>query len=46
LSSDDDKKFEKLSKIAGKYRKEERYLKFKSPFLGNVESSNDEAEES
>ena len=46
LSSDDeDKRFEKLSKIAGKYKKEEVFTKFKSPMLGNQsESSGSERE--
>jgi hypothetical protein len=34
-SSDEDKRFEKLNKIAGKYKKEEVFTKFRSPLLGN-----------
>jgi hypothetical protein len=44
-SSDDEKKFEKLNKIAGKYKKEEVYGKFKSPLLGNMSASSEEEEE-
>lgn len=34
-SSDEDVRFDKLTKIAGKYKKEEVFTKFKSAFLGN-----------
>lgn len=44
-SSDDDKKFEKLNKLAGKYKKEEVFTKFKSPFLGNVNASSEDEED-
>lgn len=44
-SSEDEKKFEKLNKIAGKYKKEEVYGKFKSPMLGNMSASSESEEE-
>jgi len=34
-SSEDDSRFAKLNKIAGKYRKDEKFGKFKSPFLAS-----------
>jgi len=34
-SSEDDVRFQKLNKIAGKYRKDEKFGRFKSPFLAN-----------
>ncbi len=34
-SSEDEKRFEKLNKIAGKYKVDEVFPKFKSPMLDN-----------
>ena len=45
-SSEEDVRFDKLTKIAGKYKKEEEFGKFKSQFLENQsESSEDENED-
>jgi len=45
-SSDEDERFQKLNKLAGKYKKEEVFGKFKSPMLMGSEHNSSEEEES
>lgn len=46
-SSEEDERFHKLNKLAGKYKKEEVFGKFKSPMLvGSIHGSSESDEES